>query len=541
MHKLEIELQPKQIEVYNEIATGTAQVIGMGGGRGSAKSSCIDRLIIALMLEKKCLICCVMRNFDQVKKYHVDVIRREFPQLADNVKTSPPANLIIGRSQCDFSYAETRDDVERRFQSGNYDYIFVDQAEQFTGQEIREMRKACRSAGKFKIILSFNMRGTGIQDLKNWFHLGKLNKDEDPKTYKFFKFNPWDNVIWVQEALKKDGYSVKDYYRWSDDQRKQYASKVGYTQTLATDDEVIRKADWEGSWDSIEGAYYASAWDRDATCIDTTKNLLLNKPWSRHWLSQDWGRGHFCVTYWHYKVSLSEYEVNQILGWKLVKPINVIVTYRELILNDMESPEIAQAIVNATPLNEREKIKSFYLGKDAFNVRDSKNTTAIQIGKLLSENNLPFPIKADDDRIGGAQLIGKLLKSTKGHGFINIDGKSSQLDDVWFITTACPTLIESIPKLMRDKDNIDDVDKTDKSKPVIEQDCYDAVRYGLKSMLNPRKRNAEEDYQEKMQVASPQERLMLTLKRHQINEKKSRNQLNENSPAWMSNLRDVSK
>ena len=282
---VEIALQPKQSKLLRLIKQDPAPVIGVGGGRGAAKSSGADRCVITLMYEQSMLACMVMRNFDQVFKYHIEPIRRDFPWLEGQLKTSMPASLRVGSSQLDFSYAENMDDIIRRFRSGNYDLIVIDQAEQFSGREIREIRKATRSRGgrTAKIVLLFNMRGSGIQDLRRWFHLHEVNKDEDPNDYKFLKVNPWDNVEWVRAALKEDGYTVVQYYSWPDDQRKEYAARRGpYTRQLATDDEVIRKADWDGDWDSLEGSYFANSFDLESTRIPPALVEAIRKPQSAH-------------------------------------------------------------------------------------------------------------------------------------------------------------------------------------------------------------------------------------------------------------------
>ena len=470
---IEIQLQPKQKDLLELIKNHPAPVIGVGGGRGAAKSSGADRCVIISMYEHKLLACMMMRNFDQVHKYHVEAIRREFPWLEKNIKSSSPAKLRIGKSELDFSYAENYEDIERRFRSGNYDLILIDQAEQFTAREIREVRKANRSKGgkPAKIILLFNMRGTGIQDLRKWFYTHEVNKDEDPDDYVFIKFNPWDNVEWVRAALEEDGYTVFDYYAWTDEQRKLYAAERGpYTRQLATDDEVIRQADWEGGWDSLEGAYFANSFDLESTRINGRPNDdrtlgqtvgIICKPWAVHWIAQDWGKSHYCATYWCFRITLSPSEVKEALGWDVSVPLNVTCTYRELIVSELTSGEVARKVVEATPPNERPKIKSFFLSPDAFGERDSTNTIAIQQSKELRAVGMPGATQADNDRIGGWALMGKLLKAAK---FKAVDPQTGPLTDVWLISSNCPELLKTIPMLMRDPKNLDDVLKEVRKK-----------------------------------------------------------------------------
>lgn len=492
----EISLQPKQSELLRLIKTSQAVVIGAGGGRGSAKSSGADRCVITLMYEWPGLTAClIMRTWvKQLVPFHLEPIRRDFPWVADGLKSSPPAMLRIGKSRLDFKYAENYEAVIEAFRSGNYDLLVIDQAEQFSGREIREMRKACRSVGgrTAKTILIFNMRGASIQELRKWFHLHEVNRDEDPKDYAFIKFNPWDNVEWVRSALKEDGFTVKDYYTWTDGQRKEYAAKRGaYTRQLATDDEVIRKADWEGDWDSLEGAYFANSFDLETTRCNRDIVETLRKPWAVHWMAQDWGKTHFCVTLWAYRVTVKPSEALEHLGWNLDKPINITVIYREMVTNEKEAPEVAQDMVDATPPRERPLIKAYFLSPEE--VTDDANCIGIQQTRRLRLNGMPDAQKADHERKGGYGLMGSLFKATKGKGWgVDKDGNRFQYEDAILISSECSEFLNAIPALVRDPKNLDNVLKTDLSTAKIEQDCGDTGRYLLKSMLRPRGKTRDE-------------------------------------------------
>jgi hypothetical protein len=502
----EIALQPKQSQLYSLIKYDPAPVIGVGGGRGAAKSSGADRCTVTLMHEVKGLLACmVMRNFDQVFKYHIEPIRRDFEWLESNLKTSMPACLKIGTSQLDFSYAENMDDIIRRFRSGNYDLVIIDQAEQFSGREIREIRKATRSRGgrRAKMLLLFNMRGSGIQDLRKWFHLHEVNKDEDPNDYVFLKVNPWDNVEWVRAALKEDGHSVRDYYSWPDEKRKSYAAERGpYTRQLATDDEVIRKADWDGDWDSLEGSYFANSFDLESTRIPPALVETLRKPQAAHWTAQDWGKAHFCVTGWFFRVLLAPSEAKALLDWDLVKPINVTVMAREMTVNEMEAPNVAQTIADWTPIPERKRLKSYFLSPEC--VTDDPNSVGSQQHKVLRSLGMPGPEKADNERKGGYALLASLFQASKGGGWgLDGEGNRFQYDDAILISSECAETLAAIPALLRNPKDLDDVMKTDLTAPKIEQDCGDMLRYGTKSMLSPRKKNRDELLSEKIQAADP--------------------------------------
>lgn len=531
----DIYLQPKQRQMYALLESQSNSVIGVGGGRGSAKSSGGDRCALKLMYKYPGVrICLVMRTWvKQMVPFHLKAIRTDFPWLAKSLKESPPAELSIGRSRMEFKYAEGPNAVEEAFRSGNYDAIIVDQAEQFTWRELIEMRKAARSRGgrKAKLLLIFNMRGASIQELRKVFYLHDVT---DPEEYAFLKINPWDNVEWVRYQLQQDGYTVADYYGWTDEQRKAYAAAKGpYTRQLAHDDPVIAKADWEGDWDSLEGSYFANSFDLESVRIGSDLVERLRKPWATHWSAQDWGKAHYCVTFWFFRIALSPAEALNLLGWTLVKPINVTVLYREMIVNEMEAAAVGQTIADCTPDPERKQLKAYFLSPEE--VTDDPNSIGAQQSKILRGLGMPGAVKADNDRKGGYGLMASMFQAAKGKGWgTDKDGNRFQYDDVVLASVECVEALNSIPLLLRNPKDLDDVLKTDLSTAKLEQDCGDTWRYGLKSMLAPKRKSEQDLYNEQMDAAAPAERMMLTFKRQHKKPVAKRHKL---PPSWRGNLR----
>lgn len=494
----ELALQPKQHQLLDLIENDPATWIGAGGGRGSAKSSGLDRIALALLASEPGIVgCIVMRTSEQVRKYHIDPMLKTFPELKPYYhgtfkKFRLPAGEGLQTSDLDIGYAENYDAVESFFRSANYKFIFVDQAEQFIERELREIKKACRwPKGKASMVLAFNMGGAGIQTLRKWFHTREYNEREEPENYAFIKFNPWDNVEWVRNALAEDGLTEVDYYSWTDEHRQEYAAARGdYTKQLNQDDDPIRNRDWLGSWESLEGAYFGRVFDLQKTRITDAQAKSLWKPWGKKWLSGDWGKAHYCSHHWHFRVLASPKEVKEILGWDVKRPINIVVTYREKIVNEKTSTEVGLELVENTPADERETIKGYWLSPDAFGERDSKHTIAMKIGAELRKFGMPYPIPADNDRKGGWGLMAEMLRETKEQA------SGEQDKDVWLISSECPQLLNALPLLMRDPKDLDDVLKTDKGEAKIEQDVADDVRYGLKSMLSPGEKPKEVQRQE---------------------------------------------
>jgi hypothetical protein len=487
-------LQPKQDDLLDLIENHPASVIGVGGGRGAAKSGGADRIAIAMMVDRPELVACiVMRNYDQVRKYHVEPIMRDFPVLEGYYrKTDSKIKLPVGGkfSELDFSYAESLEDVKRRFRSGNYDLIILDQAEQFTWEEISEMGLAARSKkGKAKLVLLFNMGGIGIQDLRNRFGPApKFNENEDPNEYVFLHVYPQDNVEWSRSELEADGLGEEDYYSWSDQQRFEYfTTRSAYGRKLNALDDATRARDLLGSWESLEGAYFGRVFDYKATMQSAEIAEGVIRSWDPRWLSTDWGKSHFCSTHWHGKSLLSPREVKEKLGWDVPVPLNVVSTYRRMIVNEQTSTQVGKALVAATPLREREKLQRYFFSPEQFGERDSENTVPILIGQELSPFGMPEPESADNSRKPGWQLMYALLNNTRIWATPK-DKRTPEMvaeagDTVWIVSSECPELLETIPVLMRNVKDLDDVVKTDKGQAVLAMDVADDVRYGLQSML----------------------------------------------------------
>lgn len=496
--------------VLDQFESSAASWIGAGGGRGAAKTGGLQRIMLERRVENPGTIGAIlMRNYDQVKRYHIDVMLRDYPELEPFYhKTDSKFVLPMENgpdSEIHFTYAESLQDVIRRFRSASYYDLVVDQAEQFSEAELREIKQAVRwknvPQGTCKLALAFNMGGVGISFLSKKFHELEYNDRERASDYAFVHVYPWDNIEWSRPALLQDGFETPEeqeyqyYHVMSEEERAEYcATRSDYGRNLNAQDEALRKRDWLGSWEALEGSFFGRVYDRDATVIDPEQIAQLIKPWSKRWMSQDWGKGHYCMTQWHARVDISAEEGKRILGWDITKPIRAVITYREYMAGgaaesdeggtrEIAEQDIAAEIVKRTPEEERAHISNLFLSPDAFEMsvrRAGQSQIAALIGKVLKVAGLPYPSKADNARVDGWSLMYNMLLATKRRG--------SGADDCWLISTLCPELSNALPLLMRDPKNLDDVLKTDKTSAKVEQDAADTGRYGLKSMLSPGKK-----------------------------------------------------
>ena len=97
-------------------------------------------------------------------------------------------------------------------------------------------------------------------------------------------------------------------------------------------------------------------------------------------------------------------------------------TYREFVKSGLSPRMLGQAIAEMTG---GERIREVVMSPDAFAHRTSEASIAEQVGEVLEQNGLPRPVPADDDRVGGWQLMYQMLEN-----------------DEWLIADNCRELIE---------------------------------------------------------------------------------------------------
>jgi phage terminase large subunit len=239
-----------------------------------------------------------------------------------------------------------------------------------------------------------------------------------------------------------------------------YANDADYRRTLEVLPEHLRKAFLDGDWNVFAGQYF-DIFDYGRHTA-RPEEIWLEAWWPR-WISIDWGFQHPSAVYWHCAVPGSAGFQPAGFGGSAERKnsrqdagaTQRIVTYREFVQSGLSPRMLAQGIAERSG---RENISEVFLSPDAFAHRTAEASIAEQLGDVLTANGLPRPAVADDDRIGGWQLMYQMLES-----------------DAWVITENCEKLIACMPTLVRDVGRVEDIRKMDGDDPA------DSARYGLVS------------------------------------------------------------
>ena len=281
----------------------------------------------------------------------------------------------------------------------------------------------------------------------------------------------WVKALWVDHVPppgfdRPDLYDARDYdfIRARLDDNPIYANDAEYRRTLEALPEHLRRAFLEGDWNVFAGQYFDIF---DVGRHTARPEEIRLEAWWPRWISVDWGFQHPSAVYWHCAIPEPVIRDSGFVTRERIHDGSVsrespvtnhqsrIITYREFVQNGLSPRMLAQAIAERSG---RERINEIFLSPDAFAHRTSEASIAEQLGDVLVANGLPRPAPADDDRIGGWQLMYQMLES-----------------NAWVITDNCVKLIECMPLLVRDNGRIEDIRKVDGDDPA------DAARYGLVS------------------------------------------------------------
>lgn len=501
---IDIHQQPKQEHLYDLLAaTGpqVATILGAGGAKGGGKSDGARGCALLLGAELGKLypgitITIVRRVFDDLKKNHIDPILRKYPELLKYYNAGN-REINLESFRLVFAYAETEDDVKRKF-LGGYEsaIIIVDEAQQFTEQELMWMSTAARwtstvgmPEGLCKFAMLFNPGGKGSEYIKRVFWTKRYNENETPHSYAFIHMFGWDNYEWFrgQVDIEEDefyaipGKCVGACVGGNCCRYQMFITQTSEGRKYNAFPESIRLGYLLGSFDKFAGQYYAEVWDERLTVISKAQLHALHAYWFSAWMSGDWGFAHNWPTHWFCIGKLEPSLLAEVLGVQSDWPLDVIIVYREFI-PPQRTPEaeVAQMIVDKTPISERKEIVRWVMGSDINKTpRFASHSLLEMIEAVSTPAGLPRIRNANcgrDTRVVNARILWEMLRRTVSMRSASApqDKPEAKTFPLILFSAECPRTIAAIPALIADEDNPEDVLKIDGEV----DDVFDSLKYG---------------------------------------------------------------
>lgn len=366
-----------------------------GGARGGGKSWAVIR--------KAALGC---YNYPGIQ---IIILRREYDQMENPIITPMLGILAPGTykynktdhlltftngSQIKFGNMPDYDAATGgKYQGQSYDWMFIDEATQFTEAEFRGLAACVRGANKIpkRIYLTCNPGGVGHFWVKRLFVDRQFKSDEDPKDYVFIPATVDDNVDLVR-------------------------ANPDYIKQLDSLPEDIRRAHRYGDWDALSGVYFSEFTEGVHTC----KPFPIPAHW-QHYRAFDYGLDmFFCI-------------------WVAVDETGRCYVYRTFAQSNLVVSDAAAKQLELTRPDEN--IHFSIAPPDMWSRnRETGKTQA----STFAENGVGL-IKAGNNRKQGWSALKELFK-------LRPDGKPGLI-----IFDTSGTLIDCIKGLLHDKNDPNDV------------------------------------------------------------------------------------
>jgi phage terminase large subunit len=431
------------------------RLFGGAAGPGKTKALLFEAITLALEVDG-CDTLLLRRTYPELESSLLAYFRRDVPrEFYKSYNESKHLVTWHNGSTTRFGYCRNENDVYQ-YQGAEFLFIGIDELTHFTLKQWQFLT----SRNRCPVHLYSRGRNAGKTILPCM--AGATNPGNVG--------HAWVKALWV-DHVPPSGFDRADLYNAGDydfirariEDNPIYANDAEYRRTLEALPEHLRRAFLDGDWNVFAGQYFDIF---DIGRHTARPEELRLEAWWPRWISIDWGFHHPSAVYWHCAVPVEsrEFKVESKDEPRHKDPsFNSqpsafslrIVTYREFVQNGLSPRMLAQAIAERSG---RERISEVFLSPDAFAHRTSEASIAEQLGDVLVANGLPRPAPADDDRIGGWQLMYQLMES-----------------NAWVITENCAKLIECIPQLVRDDRRQEDIRKVDGDDPA------DAARYGLVS------------------------------------------------------------
>lgn len=392
-----IDLGRPNSEPQREFFASRCKYTAYGGARGGGKTWASSRKAIGGALRWPGIkILMIRREYDDMRNSLIEPMLAILPQEIATYNGTLNIIYFVNGSTIKFGnmpgYGAA---VAGKYQGQEYDWIFMEEATQFTEQEFRGLGACLRGVNKIpkRFYLTCNPGGVGHHWVKRLFVSREFRDGENPADYCFIKATVEDN---------------KDLMESSPD----------YIQALDLLPEDIRNAHRYGDWDALAGTYFSEFRPELHTC----KPFRIPDEWPRY-RAFDYGLDMFACL------------------WIAVDFSGRCYVYREYCESDLVVSDAARVMRACTPPEER---VSFTIAPpDMWNrQKDSGKNMA----ELFMQNGIGL-LKASNSRIQGWLALKELMKLRK-------DGKPGLI-----IFSDCKSLIEFLPALQHDTKNPSDCAK----------------------------------------------------------------------------------
>ena len=301
------------------------------------------------------------RRYTDLQGNYVEPFKKLIPSTLAEYNSQTHTYYFINGSTIKLGHFNSYGQASEEYQGQEYDWIYMDEATQFTEQEFRLLGGCLRGANDYpnKFRLTCNPGGIGHRWVKRLFIDRQYRTDsenpeenESPDDYEFIAARVEDNIALMNSKGGKGGQQ--------------------YLQMLSSLPENIRQAHRYGDWDALSGNYFPEFQIATHTC----KPFAIPREWARY-RAIDYGLDMLAC------------------AWFAIAPSGRVYMYRELKQSGLIVTDAATKIKEHTAVGE--KIVCTYAPSDIWSRQKDTGKTMAEVFML---NDVPI-VQASRARVQG--------------------------------------------------------------------------------------------------------------------------------------------
>lgn len=416
--------------------------LAFGGARGGGKSWALRTKAVLLATKHPGITIMIIRKtYPELTTNHIRPLKK---LLNIGVKGNPiqyneskKELRFPNGSMISFGYCNTESDTDR-YQGTEVDVLFLDEATQLTEQQIKDLNTCVRGINGFpkRTYYTCNPGGKGHGYIKRLFIDRQFVEDEYPEDYSFIQSLVYDNDV----LMKAD---------------------PEYLRSLEALPEAKRKAWLEGDWNSFVGQVFTE-WRNDPEHYKDKQWTHVIEPFDipPSWkIFRGYDHGYakpFSVAWYALDHDGVLYRIHEFYGCTREANTGLQLTVQEI----------------AKRIREIESTDPNLVGRKIMGIADPAiwgTSTGESIEDMFNKCGV-YNNKGSNNRLHGLMQWHYRLAFDE-HGY-----------PMFYTFNTCPHFIRTIPILIYDEKNVEDID-TD-----LEDHIYDETRYVfMEHPLNPRK------------------------------------------------------
>lgn len=384
------ELNPKQ----KLFCQSRSRYTGYGGARGGGKTHVLRiKAFGGALTYPGIRILIVRKEYPELEQNIILPMREMIPQEIATYNGSMRMMFFVNGSVIKFGHYGPNDDDE--YQGVEYDWIFMEEATQFTERQFRTLGACLRGSTKLprRMYLTCNPGGVGHMWVKRLFVSRQYRDGERPEDYTFIPATVDDNPRLIEASPE-------------------------YKQMLDLLPDDVRAAWRYGDWDALAGTFFP----------EFRRETHVIKPFRR--IPDEWK-----------KYRAFDYGLDMFAClWIAVDFDGRAYVYREVQQSGLIVSDAAKLALDLTP--PWEHIEFTLAPPDIWNrQKDSGKSMA----ELFAENGLGL-VRASNNRVQGWMALKEMLKPMQ----------SDEDRPGLLVTEDCAGLIEYLPAIQHDEKNPSD-------------------------------------------------------------------------------------